>query len=540
MGMRRAEIAARFDEIVEFAGIERFIDTPVKRYSSGMNARLGFSIAAHLHPDVLLIDEVLAVGDMAFQEKCQARMKRFRDEGVAIVFVSHHLPAVAQLCNQGAAARRGRGGPAGLAGRRSSPTTAAATGCSDGDDVAIEATLASATVGQRRDSPFEVAPGDRLHLDVTLEFRVDVEQRHDRRRRLGPRRASCTSTARAPISSACRRFGRGRRRPDVQLHVRREPHARPLRHRGQRRRSRPASVPRHRARDPHFQVVEHVSYDGIANLYLTGREGDAVRELSRLLPPRSPLHRLTVVPVVDLRTNRSNRLVLHGAVDQLVREQPGMRRASKVDRDRPGSGLNFAPNSASSRNVSSQWKKISDKRHAANGEDEYVDYPDRIRSSWRDRPRHRGRIDGVREREGASEPTRGGTAGARLERRTLRGAAWLRDLHAGGHVAFASGRSPFRGSRSGAAYGDIFFAGGASISLVRKRRLVGRPAIGAAKGPLRGTPWGHPRQVGIRGRQTRLAARMPAGFTPGGLTRPYPIRRAEPQWGSGEHPGRAA
>src|SRR5207249_8798042 len=82
------------------AGIERFVDTQVKRYSSGMNARLGFSIAAHLNPDVLLIDEVLSVGDLAFQEKCQARMKRFRDDGVAIVFVSHHLPAVAQLCNK--------------------------------------------------------------------------------------------------------------------------------------------------------------------------------------------------------------------------------------------------------------------------------------------------------------------------------------------------------------------------------------------------------------------------------------------------------
>src|SRR5205807_9251258 len=95
MGMKRAEIARKLDEIVEFAGINGFIDTPVKRYSSGMNARLGFSIAAHLNPDVLLIDEVLAVGDMVFQTKCQERMKRFRNEGVAIVFVSHHLSAVA-------------------------------------------------------------------------------------------------------------------------------------------------------------------------------------------------------------------------------------------------------------------------------------------------------------------------------------------------------------------------------------------------------------------------------------------------------------
>ncbi len=100
MGMRRAEIARKFDEIVEFAGVGDFMDTPVKRYSSGINARLGFSIAAHLDPNVLLIDEVLAVGDMTFQEKCLERMQRFRDQGVAIVFVSHNLQAVAAVCNR--------------------------------------------------------------------------------------------------------------------------------------------------------------------------------------------------------------------------------------------------------------------------------------------------------------------------------------------------------------------------------------------------------------------------------------------------------
>jgi lipopolysaccharide transport system ATP-binding protein len=113
MGMKRAEIASRFDEIIEFAGVEAFVDTQVKRYSSGMSARLGFSIAAHFNPDVLLVDEVLAVGDMAYQQKCQTRMKQFLREGVAIVFVSHHLPAVAQLCGEvvlidgGRAVRRG-------------------------------------------------------------------------------------------------------------------------------------------------------------------------------------------------------------------------------------------------------------------------------------------------------------------------------------------------------------------------------------------------------------------------------------------------
>ncbi len=100
MGMRSAEIAKKIDEIVEFAGVGDFIQTPVKRYSSGMHARLGFSVAAHLDPDVLLIDEVLSVGDMAFQEKCIQRMKLFKRKGVAIAFVSHNMQAVAELCDR--------------------------------------------------------------------------------------------------------------------------------------------------------------------------------------------------------------------------------------------------------------------------------------------------------------------------------------------------------------------------------------------------------------------------------------------------------
>jgi lipopolysaccharide transport system ATP-binding protein len=100
MGMKRSEISRKFDEIVEFAGVREFVDTPVKRYSSGMNARLGFSIAAHLDPDVLLIDEVLSVGDMAFQQRCVKRMAEFKRQGVTIVFVSHNLQAIADLCER--------------------------------------------------------------------------------------------------------------------------------------------------------------------------------------------------------------------------------------------------------------------------------------------------------------------------------------------------------------------------------------------------------------------------------------------------------
>jgi ABC-type polysaccharide/polyol phosphate transport system ATPase subunit len=100
LGMPPAQLRPRLESIVDFAGVEKFIDTPVKRFSSGMNARLGFAIAAHLDPDVLLIDEVLAVGDMAFQQKCLDRMRQFKREGVAIVFVSHNMQAVGDLCDR--------------------------------------------------------------------------------------------------------------------------------------------------------------------------------------------------------------------------------------------------------------------------------------------------------------------------------------------------------------------------------------------------------------------------------------------------------
>lgn len=107
MGLSQLDIRRKLDAIVEFSGIEPFIDTQVKRYSSGMNARLGFSIAAHLDPEVLLIDEVLAVGDLSFQQKCFERLAEFRSSGIAIAFVSHNMQAVASLCTKALLLRRG-------------------------------------------------------------------------------------------------------------------------------------------------------------------------------------------------------------------------------------------------------------------------------------------------------------------------------------------------------------------------------------------------------------------------------------------------
>lgn len=108
LGMRRREISEKFDRIVDFAGVRQFIDTPVKRYSSGMYVRLGFSIAAHLDPDILLLDEVLAVGDAAFQSKCIRRIRELKELGTTIVFISHDLGAVERLCDRVLLARRGQ------------------------------------------------------------------------------------------------------------------------------------------------------------------------------------------------------------------------------------------------------------------------------------------------------------------------------------------------------------------------------------------------------------------------------------------------
>jgi lipopolysaccharide transport system ATP-binding protein len=111
LGMTRAEIRRKFDEIVAFAEIERFLDTPVKRYSSGMYVRLAFAVAAHLEPEILVIDEVLAVGDAQFQKKCLGKMNEVSNEGGrTILFVSHNMAAVKQLCTRGITLHQGRVG----------------------------------------------------------------------------------------------------------------------------------------------------------------------------------------------------------------------------------------------------------------------------------------------------------------------------------------------------------------------------------------------------------------------------------------------
>ena len=108
LGMKRAEIVRKFDEIVDFAEIEKFLDTPVKRYSSGMYVRLAFSVAAHLNTEILLIDEVLAVGDASFQKKCLGKMEDVAGNGRTVLFVSHNLVAVKYLCQEGIILDKGK------------------------------------------------------------------------------------------------------------------------------------------------------------------------------------------------------------------------------------------------------------------------------------------------------------------------------------------------------------------------------------------------------------------------------------------------
>jgi lipopolysaccharide transport system ATP-binding protein len=168
MGMRGAEIATKLDEIIEFAGVAEFVDTPVKRYSSGMNARLGFSIAAHLRPDVLIIDEVLSVGDMAFQRRCVERMETFRRSGVAIAFVSHDMAAIAKLCGKALFLNRGviAAGPTAEVVRQYATASIVAETQHDSEMI-----IESARFVDQDTNSMTIIPGTALALRVS--YRVD-------------------------------------------------------------------------------------------------------------------------------------------------------------------------------------------------------------------------------------------------------------------------------------------------------------------------------------------------------------------------------
>ena len=160
LGMKRAEIRRRFDRIVEFSGVGPFLDTPVKRYSSGMHLRLGFSIAAHTDPDVLLIDEVLAVGDVAFQRKAAARMSEILRRDIAVVLVSHQMEKILDLCDRALLLTAGRVATAGTASECVEAYLGEAQQPSAAPDCPVS------LVDGAEPSPREVSCGGRVQLTI--------------------------------------------------------------------------------------------------------------------------------------------------------------------------------------------------------------------------------------------------------------------------------------------------------------------------------------------------------------------------------------
>ena len=175
LGMSRAEIKRKFDEIVEFAGLEEFIDTPVKRYSSGMFARLGFSVAAHLEPDILIIDEVLSVGDFAFQRKGLEKMRAIATSGATVIFVSHNLQAVAEFCQRSILLERGRvvaDGPTDEVVRRYLDTGASREARPSGGPVRVASTNITGADGQTG----SFSAGQAARITVGIEAMKSAEK----------------------------------------------------------------------------------------------------------------------------------------------------------------------------------------------------------------------------------------------------------------------------------------------------------------------------------------------------------------------------
>jgi ABC-type polysaccharide/polyol phosphate transport system ATPase subunit len=185
LGMPRREIAAKFDEIVEFAEVGRFIDTPVKRFSSGMYLRLAFAVAAHLEPDILLVDEVLAVGDASFQKKCLGKMQDVAGGGRTVLFVSHNLEAVQRLCPRSVLLDRGRlvadGATADVLGRYlQSALTASAPETWIDLQSASRVGTGRARFAAARYTSGTAATSGRPHPNGPLDFTLAIESREDR------------------------------------------------------------------------------------------------------------------------------------------------------------------------------------------------------------------------------------------------------------------------------------------------------------------------------------------------------------------------
>jgi ABC-type polysaccharide/polyol phosphate transport system ATPase subunit len=184
LGMSRRDIERRFDEIVEFAGIERFLDTPLKRYSAGMYLRLAFSVAAHLEPDIVIVDEVLAVGDAEFQRKCMQRMSELTDEGRTVLFVSHDLGAIGRLCERVLWIEQGRISADGRAEetleryqRETIPSSGGAARTEFPEDPARRCQFLSAAVIEETGHPVSALRRDLpLRIELTLAVREQIPE----------------------------------------------------------------------------------------------------------------------------------------------------------------------------------------------------------------------------------------------------------------------------------------------------------------------------------------------------------------------------
>ena len=171
LGMKRQEISERFDEIVDFSGVERFIDTPVKHYSSGMYLRLAFAVAAHLRAEILLIDEVLSVGDSAFQKKCIGKMSEAAHEGRTVLFVSHNLPAVSRLCDRALLLDAGR-----IVAQGSVEEVVGVYGRQMSSGKPVEGADAGSAVGVRALTVSGEGDAIRPSSQLTFTFRLDISK----------------------------------------------------------------------------------------------------------------------------------------------------------------------------------------------------------------------------------------------------------------------------------------------------------------------------------------------------------------------------
>ena len=176
LGMTKREIASKLDQIIAFSGIEEFIDTPVKRYSSGMYARLGFSVATHVDPEVVLVDEVLSVGDYLFQNKCVERMREVVRSGATVLFVSHNLKAVAEFCDRCLLLERGRAVKLGPSDEVVSSYLAHSSGQHDGGADSKPVVISKVTFRNQYGECSRFKSGEKAWVDIEVRGRSHCEK----------------------------------------------------------------------------------------------------------------------------------------------------------------------------------------------------------------------------------------------------------------------------------------------------------------------------------------------------------------------------